>query len=70
VAKATVEIRSLARRHTEEAIERLVYWMRKDNPRASVGASMALIERGWGKPVQPHDGDGDGGPIVISWQKK
>lgn len=70
MSKAPVEIRSLARNHTEEAIQRLAYWMRADNARASVGASVALLERGWGKPVQPHDGDGEGGAIVISWQKK
>ena len=66
MAKAPIEIRSLARKHTEEALERLVYWMRSDNPKASVSSSAALLERGWGKPVQPHDGDGEGGPIQFA----
>lgn len=65
MAKASADIRSLARNHTEEAIDRLAYWMRQDNPRASVGASIALIERGWGKPTQPIAGDQDNPLQVI-----
>ena len=30
---------------------------------ARVAASTALLDRGWGKPAQPHDGDGEGGAI-------
>ena len=52
MSKAPIEIRSLARKHTEEALERLVYWMRSDNPKASVSSSAALLDRGWGKPAQ------------------
>jgi hypothetical protein len=71
MAKAPVEIRSLARKHTDEAIEKLVYWMRSDNAKASPAACSALLDRGWGKPSQPVDGDGEGGPVqlTVTWQK-
>lgn len=50
--KAPLDIRSLARKHTDEAISRLVHWLRSDNARASVGAAVALLDRGWGKAPQ------------------
>ena len=31
-----------------------------------LGALHGLFDRGWGRPVQPHDGDGQGGPITFS----
>jgi hypothetical protein len=50
--KAPIDIRSLARKHTNEAIEKLVQWMRSDNAKASPAACVALLDRGWGKAVQ------------------
>jgi hypothetical protein len=47
------EVRSLSRQRTKEAIERLTFWMRSDNARASVAAANALLDRGWGKPAEP-----------------
>lgn len=47
---ATFEVRQLAQQHTAEAIERLAFWMRSEEPKASVQAAMALLDRGWGKP--------------------
>ncbi len=49
MAKAPLDIRSLARNHTDEAISKLAQWMRSDNAKASVAAAIALIDRGWGK---------------------
>ena len=59
--KAKAEIRSLARAHTEKAINVLVGVMRqkKAPPAARVSAANALLDRGWGKPAQPQTGDGD-----------
>jgi len=68
MAKAPVEIRSLARKHTQEAIDRLVFWMRSDNPKASASSSIALIDRGWGKPEQAITG-ADGGPLQVIVKK-
>lgn len=50
------EIKQLARDASAEAINRLVAWMRSDNPKASVTAAQAIIERGFGKPSQPIEG--------------
>jgi hypothetical protein len=38
---------------------------------AKVSAAQALLDRGWGKPSQPVDGDGEGGPVqlTVTWQK-
>jgi hypothetical protein len=39
--------------------------MRSDNPKASVAATQALLDRGWGKPVQPNEHTGkDGAPLI------
>jgi hypothetical protein len=34
-------------------------------PAARVAAANSILDRGWGKPAQPHDGDGDGGAIEL-----
>lgn len=61
MAKATADIRSLARAHTETAIKTLAAIMTKaDAPDAArVSAANALLDRGWGKPTQPISGDGE-----------
>jgi hypothetical protein len=46
------EVRELARSHTTAAIKRLAHWMNSDDPRASVAACNALLDRGHGKPQQ------------------
>ena len=52
MAKAPIEIRSLARAHTERAIQTLAGVMdATDAPHsARVAAASALLDRGWGKP--------------------
>lgn len=73
MARAPTEIRSLARLHTEAAIKTLVEIMGKEgvNESARVSAANSLLDRGWGKPAQPVDGDGEGGPVqlTVTWQK-
>lgn len=46
------EIKRLAQSNCPEAIKKLVEWMRSDNPKASVAASNAILDRGLGKPMQ------------------
>jgi hypothetical protein len=43
------EVRDLAREYTTEAVEKLVFWLRSKDPRASVAAASLLLDRGWGK---------------------
>ena len=70
MAKAPTDIRSLARSYTDLAIQTLAGIAQNgQSESARVAASESLLNRGWGKPVQPHDGDGEGGPIVMTWQK-
>jgi hypothetical protein len=74
MAKTPTEIRSLARAHTETAINVLVGIMNQpEAPQAArVSAANSILDRGWGKPAQPHDGDGEGGPVqlTVTWQSK
>jgi hypothetical protein len=68
VAKAPVEIRSLARSYTEMAIQTLAGIAQNgEQESARVRAAEALLDRGWGKPVQAIAGpEGeDGLPTAI-----
>lgn len=67
MAKAPIEIRSLARSYTESAIKTLVGIMNQPGaPEAArVSAANSILDRGWGKPAQPIDGDGEGGPVEL-----
>lgn len=53
--RTLTEIKSLARTHTAVAMKTLVQIMRdKDAPaHARVMAANAILDRGWGKPLQP-----------------
>lgn len=70
--KAPTQIKSLARSHTEKAINVLVGIMEQPDapPAARVAAVNSLLDRGWGKAVQPIGGE-DEGPIqlTVTWQK-
>jgi hypothetical protein len=61
---AAVEVRDLARQHGPEAIERLVMWMRSADPQSSIMAAKILLERGFGKAIQPLTGTPNGAPLV------
>jgi len=63
-------VRELAQTYTEEAMAKLAEWMRSKNPKASVAACTALLDRGWGKPAQSLEVAGkDGGPLVVNLVK-
>jgi hypothetical protein len=53
--KESAAVRDLAREHTEMAITRLAFWAKSKNAKASVAACVALLDRGWGKPVTEID---------------
>jgi hypothetical protein len=57
VAKAPIEIRSLARKHTQAAIDTLEEIMKDKQcpPAARAASAVALMDRGWGKPHQTSD---------------
>ena len=68
MAKAPIEIRSLARQHTEEAVNALLRIIRKPDAADSavVAAASYLLNRGWGTPPSVIQGDEEGGPIKIT----
>lgn len=57
--KGNNEVRELAQKHGREAILKLVEHMRSDDPRSSIAASQALLDRAYGKPAQVVSGDQD-----------
>lgn len=70
MAKAVAEIRSLARTHTEKAINVLSGIMneKKAPAAARVSAAQALLDRGWGKAATILE-NGEGGPLVVVIRK-
>jgi hypothetical protein len=54
--KAVLSVQELARAHTEDAIRALVAALQ--NPRERVQAAQVLLDRAWGKPVQPVEAEG------------
>ena len=62
---ATADIRELARVHGPAVIQRLVALSHNPSGAVAVAASRELLDRGYGKAPQPHDGDGQGGPVVL-----
>lgn len=67
MAKAPTEIRSLARGHTESALNVLAGIMNQSEapPAARVSAATALLDRGWGKPAQAIAGADGESPLEI-----
>lgn len=57
--KAEVQVRDLARQHTEAAIKALVAALAAKQESTRVSAAQALLDRGWGKAAQIIAGDQD-----------
>lgn len=57
------EVRDLARGYTEKCILKAAEFIDHEDANVSLKALTFLMDRAWGKPAQPVDGDGDGGPI-------
>jgi len=69
MAKAPIEIRSLARSHCARAIQVLAGIMDNGEEESDrIRAAQALIDRGYGRPVQPIGGDAESGPITVKWE--
>lgn len=65
MAKAPTEIRSLARSHTEAAINCLVGIIQNStSDPAKVAAANSLLDRGWGKAAQPIE-NGESGAFEV-----
>jgi hypothetical protein len=56
----------LARAHTELSVHTLAGIARNStSDQARVSAAQALLDRGWGKALQPHGGDDGNGSIQL-----
>jgi hypothetical protein len=55
------EVQSLARRHTKRAIKTLSEIMQDEKapPAARVAAASAILDRGYGRPIQPQHHTGE-----------
>lgn len=68
--KVGQDVRALAQRYTQQAIDTLAEIMQDaDAPQqARAMAADKLLDRGWGKPQQQHEISGPGGgPIPCTW---
>lgn len=61
--KAALDVQKLAREHTAAAIQTLVDCLR--DPKLRVQAAEALLNRAWGRPVQPLSGEDGNSPIAL-----
>ena len=61
--RAAVDVQTLARSYTEEAVRTLAEALH--DPKLKVAAACALLDRGWGKPTQPLSGEGAATSIVL-----
>ena len=66
--KEAFHVRDLARVHTDEAVRILVKIMRSStSDKARVVAAQAILDRGWGKPIQEmRHGGLDGTPLIFT----
>jgi hypothetical protein len=68
--KATSELKTLAREHTETCLNMARLATNAASEQARVGAIKELLDRGWGKPKQDveHSGPEDGSiPVEITF---
>ena len=66
MAKPVLDIRSLARAHTESCIRNLaIIAAQGESESARVTAISALLDRGWGKAPQAHTGENGEGDIRV-----
>ena len=62
--RATAELRDLAQTAGLDAFRRVVELTRHEDPKVALEAVKIVLDRGFGRPAQPVDGDGQGGPIA------
>ena len=65
--KALIDVIAMAREHTPAAVAALARIANSDDapPAAICAASVALLDRAWGKPTQPNEHTGaNGAPLI------
>ncbi|ACS41665.1 DUF5681 domain-containing protein [Methylorubrum extorquens] len=61
--KIPAEVRELARGATVKALSRAIELIDSADENVALKAVNTVLDRALGKPTQPVDGDGEGGPI-------
>ena len=63
---ALLDVREAAKKYTPQALKTLANIMNNENapPSARVQAASVLLDRAWGKPMQPVASDPDG-PLIV-----
>ena len=65
--KATVELQAAAKRYSKDALKTLHAIARTgESESARVSAACALLDRAYGKPVQPIAADAEGPPLAAA----
>lgn len=60
------ELKEMARAASIPAMKRAIELINSPDANVALKAINIVLERGYGKAPQPHDGDGQGGPIDMS----
>jgi hypothetical protein len=60
------DIAAMCREHAPEAVATLVAALK--DPRHKIAAAQTLLDRGFGRPVQPIEGDGANGIVLLHRQ--
>jgi hypothetical protein len=64
--KSTAAIRELAQQYGEAAMAELARLATEaESEMVQIAAIKEILDRAYGRPTQPVDGDGEGGPILI-----
>ncbi len=68
--KATASIKEIAREYTDEAIKALVGVLRSESGPARVAAARELLDRAYGKPSQPVEGEIDVNAFIRTIERR
>lgn len=66
--KEDPELKALAKEYAVEVFDRLLFWLRSDNGKASIAAAGIILDRAYGKAAQPLEGDITG-KLTLSWEE-
>ena len=64
--KLTQSMKEKAAKHGDAALAKLVELLASEDEAIRLRAANDLLDRGFGKPAQVHQGDESGGPMVVN----
>ena len=63
--KATVGLKAAFQKHEKELVKGLLALTKNKDANIRLKAFQACLDRGWGKPAQPHTGEDGEGPVIV-----